>query len=131
MIQAKSELAQALAAAVAQVAPDAVFTPAFESPKQAAHGDLAITAAMPLAKSLRQPPRAVAEKLVAALNEQPAVQRWVASLEIAGPGFINLRLSAAAKQAVVTEVLAAGAQFGLQPATADKVIVEFVSANPT
>ncbi|MDP9126104.1 MAG: arginine--tRNA ligase, partial [Pseudomonadota bacterium] len=68
MIQAKSELAQALAAAVAQVAPDAAYTPAFESPKQAAHGDLAITAAMPLAKSLRLPPRAVAEQLVAALN---------------------------------------------------------------
>ena len=131
MIQAKSELAQALAAALAQVAPEAAFTPAFESPKQAAHGDLAITAAMPLAKSLKLPPRAVAEKLVAALNAQPAVQRWVASLEIAGPGFINLRLAPAAKQAVVTEVLAAGARFGMQPATGHKVIVEFVSANPT
>ena len=131
MIQAKSELAQALAAAVAQVAPEAAFTPAFESPKQAAHGDLAITAAMPLAKSLKLPPRAVAEKLVAALNAQPAVQRWVASLEIAGPGFINLRLAPAAKQAVITEVLAAGARFGMQPATGHKVIVEFVSANPT
>jgi arginyl-tRNA synthetase len=131
MIQAKSELAQALAAAVAQVAPDAAFTPAFESPKQAAHGDLAITAAMPLAKSLRQPPRAVAEQLVAALNAQPAVQRWVSALEIAGPGFINLRLAPAAKQAVVTEVLAGADHFGIQPPNGDKVIVEFVSANPT
>jgi arginyl-tRNA synthetase len=131
MIQAKSELAQALAAAVAQVAPDAAFTPAFESPKQAAHGDLAITAAMPLAKSLRQPPRAVAEQLVAALNAQPAVQRWVTALEIAGPGFINLRLAPAAKQAVVTEVLAGADAFGIQPPNGDKVIVEFVSANPT
>jgi arginyl-tRNA synthetase len=131
MIQAKSELAQALAAAVAQVAPGAAYVPAFESPKQASHGDLAITAAMPLAKSLKQPPRAIAEQLVAALNAQPAVQRWVASIEIAGPGFINLRLSAAAKQAVVAEVLATGDRFGKQPATGDKVIVEFVSANPT
>jgi arginyl-tRNA synthetase len=131
MIQAKSELAQALAAAVAQVAPDAAFTPAFESPKQAAHGDLAITAAMPLARTLRQPPRAVAERLVAALNAQPAVQRWVSTLEIAGPGFINLRLAPAARQAVVTEVLAGADRFGIQPATGDKVIVEFVSANPT
>jgi arginyl-tRNA synthetase len=96
MVQVKSELAQALAAAVAHIAPDAPFTPAFESPKQAAHGDLAITAAMPLAKSLKQSPRALAERLVAALNEQPAVRRWVSSLEIAGPGFINLRLSPAA-----------------------------------
>jgi arginyl-tRNA synthetase len=131
MIQAKSELAQALAAAVAQVAPGAAYTPAFESPKQAAHGDLAITAAMPLAKLLKQPPRALAERLVAALNEQPAVRRWVSSLEIAGPGFINLRLAPAAKQAVVAEVLAAGADFGRQPATGARVMVEFVSANPT
>jgi arginyl-tRNA synthetase len=131
MIQAKSELAQALAAAVAQVAPDVAYTPAFESPKQAAHGDLAITAAMPLAKSLRLPPRAVAEQLVAALNAQPAIQRWVSALEIAGPGFVNLRLAPAAKQAVVTEVLAGADSFGIQPANGDKVIVEFVSANPT
>jgi len=131
MIQAKSELAQALAAAVAQVAPDVAVTPAFESPKQAAHGDLAITVAMQLAKPLRLAPRAVADKLVAALNEQPAVQRWVSALEIAGPGFINLRLAPAAKQAVVGEVLAGGDQFGVQPANGNKVIVEFVSANPT
>jgi arginyl-tRNA synthetase len=131
MIQAKSELAQALAAAVAEVAPGAAYVPAFESPKQAAHGDLAITAAMPLAKSLRQPPRALAERLVAALQAQPAVQRWVASLEIAGPGFINLRLAPAAKQAVVAEVLAAGDAFGNRPATGQRLMVEFVSANPT
>ena len=131
MIQAKSELAQALAAAVAQVAPDAAFTPAFESPKQAAHGDLAITAAMPLAKSLKLAPRAVAERLVAALNADARVQRWVTALEIAGPGFINLRLAPAAKQAVVAEVLAAGAGFGIRPARGEKVILEFVSANPT
>jgi len=131
MIQAKSELAQALAAAVAEIAPEAVYTPAFESPKQAAHGDLAITAAMPLAKSLKQPPRALAERLVAALQAQPAVQRWVASLEIAGPGFINLRLAPAAKQAVVAEVLAAGDAFGRRRGNDQRVMVEFVSANPT
>jgi arginyl-tRNA synthetase len=131
MIQAKSELAQALAAAVAEIAPGTAYTPAFESPKQAAHGDLAITAAMPLAKSLKQPPRALAERLVAALQVQPAVQRWVAGLEIAGPGFINLRLAPAAKQAVVGEVLAAGDAFGRRPAAGQRVMVEFVSANPT
>ncbi|HSI57101.1 MAG TPA: arginine--tRNA ligase [Ideonella sp.] len=131
MIQAKAELRLALTQAVAQLAPDAVFTPAFESPKQAAHGDLAITAAMQLAKPLRSNPRAVAEQLVAALQAQPAVQRWVSALEIAGPGFINLRLSPAAKQAVVAEVLEAGAAFGRQPANGQKLMVEFVSANPT
>jgi len=131
MIQAKSELSQALAAAVAQLAPDAAVVPAFESPKQAAHGDLAITVAMQLAKPLKLAPRAVAERLVAALEADARVKRWVSALEIAGPGFINLRLAPAAKQAVVGEVLAAGESFGRQPPRGEKVIVEFVSANPT
>ncbi|WP_022979504.1 arginine--tRNA ligase [Ideonella sp. B508-1] len=131
MIQAKAELQRALAAAVAQLAPDAALTPQFESPKQAAHGDLAITVAMQLAKPLRSNPRAVAEQLVAALKAQPAFERWVSALEIAGPGFINLRLAPAAKQAVVAEVLAAPESFGRQPANGQKLMVEFVSANPT
>ena len=131
MIQAKAELQRALAAAVAQLAPDAALTPQFESPKQAAHGDLAITVAMQLAKPLRSNPRAVAEQLVAALKAQPAFERWVSALEIAGPGFINLRLAPAAKQAVVAEVLAAPDAFGRQPANGQKLMVEFVSANPT
>jgi arginyl-tRNA synthetase len=134
MIQAQHDLLAALGAALAEVAPPG-GTPsvgaAFESPKQAAHGDLACTAAMPLAKALKKNPRDVATLLVEALRRQQAVQRWVESLEIAGPGFINLRLKAAAKQAVVTEVLAAADTFGRQPARADRVLVEFVSANPT
>ncbi|MEO8060967.1 MAG: arginine--tRNA ligase [Burkholderiales bacterium] len=131
MIQAKQDLLAALAAAIAEVEPGATLAAAFESPKQAAHGDFACTAAMPLAKALKKNPRDVAAALVAALNRQPAVQRWVDALEIAGPGFINLRLKPAAKQAVVSEVLAGGAGFGLQPKRDDKVLVEFVSANPT
>ncbi|MBT9595235.1 MAG: arginine--tRNA ligase [Vitreoscilla sp.] len=131
MIQAKAELQLALARAVAQLAPDHPLTPAFESPKQAAHGDLAVTVAMQLAKPLKANPRALAESLVAALQAQPEVQRWVDSLEIAGPGFINLRLSPAAKQAVVREVRTAADQFGRQPANGAKLMVEFVSANPT
>jgi arginyl-tRNA synthetase len=59
------------------------------------------------------------------------VQTWVEALEIAGPGFINLRLKPAAKQAVVGEVLAGGSAFGQQAPAAHKVLVEFVSANPT
>lgn len=86
---------------------------------------------MQLAKPLRSNPRAVAEQLVAALKAQPAFERWVSSLEIAGPGFINLRLAPAAKQAVVAEVLAAPDAFGRQPANGQKLMVEFVSANPT
>jgi arginyl-tRNA synthetase len=131
MIQAKAELQQALAAALQQLAPDHSIPALFESPKQAAHGDLAITVAMQLARPLKSNPRAVAEQLVAALQARPEVQRWVSALEIAGPGFINLRLSPAAKQAVVAEVLGTGAGFGRQPANGARLMVEFVSANPT
>jgi arginyl-tRNA synthetase len=134
MIEAKQALLGALQTALAEVA--AAFgapapVSAFESPKQAAHGDLAITAAMQMARSLKKNPRELAQALVAALQQQPAVQRWVQALEIAGPGFINLRLCAAAKQAVVAEVLVAGERFGCQPASGLRVMVEFVSANPT
>jgi arginyl-tRNA synthetase len=131
MLQAQQDLLAALAQALDETVPGHGLTPAFESPKQAAHGDLAITAAMPLAKQSKSPPRALAEKLVAALQQQPAVQRWVSALEIAGPGFINLRLAPAAKQAVVAEVLAAGARYGMQASNGQHVMVEFVSANPT
>lgn len=131
MIQAKQELLQALAAALAELGGDAGVPAAFESPKQAAHGDLAITAAMALARPLKKNPRELAQSLVAALQRQPAVQRWVQALEIAGPGFINLRLAPAAKQAIVPEVLRAASCFGHKPATGQRVMVEFVSANPT
>jgi arginyl-tRNA synthetase len=131
MLQAQQDLLAALAQALDETVPGHGLSPAFESPKQAAHGDLAITAAMPLAKLRKSAPRALAEKLVAALQKQPAVQRWVSALEIAGPGFINLRLSPAAKQAVVAEALATGARYGMQPSNGQHVMVEFVSANPT
>ena len=131
MIQAKQDLLAALAAAIQEVSPGAALAAAFESPRQAAHGDLACTAAMQLAKPLRKNPREVAQALIDALQRQPAVQRTVQAMEIAGPGFINLRLTAATRQAVVAEVLAAADRFGCQPARADRVLVEFVSANPT
>ena len=131
----KQALLQALGEALAELAPGQALTPAFESPKQAAHGDLACTAAMQLAKPLGRNPRELAQQLVGLLARQPAVAQWVDAMEIAGPGFINLRLKAAAKQAVVAEVLQAGAQYGRPTLPAGeaprKVIVEFVSANPT
>ncbi len=131
MIEAKQALLAALADAVAAVAPGTPYTPAFETPRQAAHGDFAITAAMALAKAQKRNPRELGTALVAALQAQPAVQRWVEALEIAGPGFINLRLKPAARQAVVAEVLAAGGQFGVRPFHGRKLMCEFVSANPT
>ena len=131
MIQAKKELLAALGAAIAQIAPEAGVAAAFESPKQAAHGDLACTAAMPLARVLERRPREVAQALVDALWRDTAVQRWVEAIEIAGPGFINLRLKPAARQAVVAEVLRAGDGFGRLAKNGQSVLVEFVSANPT
>ena len=135
MIQVKRDLQTALQSALAEVAAGLGDAPVpaavLESPRQAAHGDLAITAAMPLARALKTNPRDVAAALLQALQAQAAVQRWVQSLEIAGPGFINLRLTAAARQAVVAEVLAAGECFGHQAASGRRVMVEFVSANPT
>ncbi len=131
MIQAQQELLAALGHALDKVLPGHGLAPAFESPKQAAHGDLAITSAMALARQAKVPPRALAERLVAALETEPAAARWVSAFEIAGPGFINLRLVPAARQAVVTEVLVAAEAYGRLPSSGQRVMVEFVSANPT
>ena len=133
MIRAQQELRAALGDALADIAPEQTHAAlaTFESPKQALHGDLACTAAMQLAKPLKRNPRELAGELIAALQRQGAVQRWVESLEIAGPGFINLRLKAATRQQVIAEVLEAGEAFGHQPANDQRVLVEFVSANPT
>ncbi len=131
MLSAKQDLLAALAAELDKLQAGAGARAAFESPKVAAHGDLACTAAMQLAKALKQNPRQLGQALREALLTTPAFQRWVDAIELAGPGFINIRLKDAAKQAVVHEVLQAGAGFGSQAAQAHKVLVEFVSANPT
>src|SRR5690349_17963429 len=131
MLQAKQELLAALASGLDQLSPGAGAKAAFESPKVAAHGDLACTAAMQLAKPLKANPRQVAENLKAQLLQSAAFQRWVDAIEIAGPGFLNIRLKPAGKQQVVREVLHAGDRFGRQPSNGQRVLVEFVSANPT
>ncbi|HCY15203.1 MAG: arginine--tRNA ligase [Curvibacter sp. GWA2_64_110] len=131
MLSVKNELLQALAAVLEQTLPGSAARAAFESPKVAAHGDLATTAAMQLAKPLKQPPRQVAETLRAALLATPAFASWVDALDIAGPGFINIKLKPAAKQQVVREVLADGERFGSRSVNGQRMMVEFVSANPT
>ena len=131
MLQAKQDLLAALAAALERLAPGAGEKAAFELPKVAAHGDLACTAAMQLAKPLKRNPRQLAEALRDDLLAAPAFQRWVDAIEIAGPGFLNIRLKNAAKQEVVREVLDAGSGFGQQPLHGRRILVEFVSANPT
>ncbi len=99
-----------------------------ERPKRAEHGDLATNVAMALAKKAGKPPRAIAEALVKALEGSDVV----ASAEVAGPGFVNLRLRPAAFHAELSDVLRAGRGFGRAPAaTGERVNLEFVSANPT
>ena len=122
-------------AAATQGATEAAFVePAIvlERPKVAAHGDVASNVAMQLAKPLRANPRQLAQQVVDAVLASPLAKGLVESAEVAGPGFINLRLSAAAKQAVVPAVLAEGVAYGRSSREAGKrVLVEFVSANPT
>lgn len=131
MLLVKQQLLADLGQALSALAPGQPHNPQLESPKVAAHGDWAITAALQWAKPLGQAPRQVAERLRADLQARPAFAQWVDSLEIAGPGFINLRLKPAAHQNIVREVLQAGSAFGHQARSGERILVEFVSANPT
>ncbi|ABE46376.1 arginine--tRNA ligase [Polaromonas sp. JS666] len=132
MLQIKQDLLDALGQALKTMAPDSGVAAVFESPKVAAHGDFASTAAMQLAKPLKLNPRQVAENLRGLLLQAPAFARWVDAIEIAGPGFLNIRLKPEAKQQVVREVLQGADQYGMQLADSPhRMVVEFVSANPT
>ena len=131
MLSVKNELLLALAACLENISVGSGAKAAFESPKVAAHGDLATTAAMQLAKPLKRNPRQLAEELCAALLADAAYVRWVDAVEIAGPGFINIRLKPEAKQEIVREVLGQGLKFGEQTSNGQRLLVEFVSANPT
>jgi arginyl-tRNA synthetase len=124
----KTKLAELLRAALTSVAPEFADTPIhLERPKQAGHGDFATNLALQLAKPLRRNPRELATLLLAEL----APSALVVKAEIAGAGFINFTLAATAKTAVVNQVLAAGAGYGRGGDKGVKVLVEFVSANPT
>ena len=103
--------------------------PTFERPRQRAHGDWATNVALRLAKPVGRPPREIAQAIVDHL-ELPAD---VAAAEVAGPGFVNFRLSHAALEEVVRSAVAAGHAWGRRPAEVPprRVNVEFVSANPT
>ncbi len=103
-----------------------------ERPRDKLHGDVACNIAMQLAKPLKKNPRELAQTLVSAVLAAGKEGNLIAAVEIAGPGFINLRLTAAAKQQVVKTVLQQAAQYGKsQLGAGKKVLVEFVSANPT
>ncbi|MCE5182279.1 MAG: arginine--tRNA ligase [Betaproteobacteria bacterium] len=125
----KRHLTELFTQALSQVAPDQSGV-AFEisRTKQVQHGDFACNLAMQLARPLRGNPREIATRLLAALPTSPHVEKT----EIAGAGFINLFLTAEAKQLVVKQVLAQGEDYGRSNlGNGLKTQVEFVSANPT
>ena len=99
-----------------------------EPPREAAHGDAACNAAMVLARQARRKPREIAGMLAARLEEQAEIR----AVEVAGPGFVNLRLSDAFWRARLAELLATGAGYGAEDiGCGRRVNVEYVSANPT
>ncbi|WP_377288600.1 arginine--tRNA ligase [Rhizobium sp. SG2393] len=101
---------------------------AVEPPRDASHGDVATNAAMVLAKPLGTNPRALAEKIVEALKADPEITE----ISVAGPGFINVRLSVGYWQKLLADMIASGTDYGRGTVGAGrKVNVEYVSANPT
>jgi arginyl-tRNA synthetase len=103
-----------------------------ERPKVEAHGDIATNVALQIAKGMRKNPRDVATAIVDALKINPAAGGLIASAEVAGPGFINLRIAPEAKREVVRQAVRERECFGTASTHAGhRVMVEFVSANPT
>lgn len=126
----ESVLYQALKAAVeaGELPLDEIPQPSLERPREEGHGDWACTIAMRLAKAAHMNPRAIAQAIVDHLPENNLVK----SFEIAGPGFINLTLTNASFQAVVSEARQQGSDFGKSELSEPcKVNLEYVSANPT
>ena len=103
-----------------------------ERPKVAAHGDLACNVAMQLARQLKKNPRVIATELIDKIQSLPQSKELIESFEIAGPGFINMRLSQQAKTFAIREVLRLGSDFGKnKDHDGESILIEYVSANPT
>ena len=132
-MDAKTHLTRLFQDALKEVAPEAAGMEIhFERPRDPAHGDLATNIAMQLARSLKRNPRQLAERLVGSVQPGLAGNKFIEKMEIAGAGFINIRLKQASKTQIVREILESGAGFGrVKAAKPEKVQVEFVSANPT
>jgi arginyl-tRNA synthetase len=130
-VDAKSRIEKALKSAIGKAVPEhAGLVPTLTRPRNPEHGDYATPDALNLGKQTRQNPRKLAETLVASATAD--LDGIVDAIDIAGPGFINFRLSSRARQAIVARVLAEGNAFGRSDAhRGERVMVEFVSANPT
>jgi arginyl-tRNA synthetase len=138
LLNHKNQLIASLRAALNAVANsrgialDATIEPRLERPKSVDHGDIACNIALQIAKAWKMNPRELAQAIVDSLGSDPSYARLIASSEIAGPGFINFRLSNKAKTEVVTAVLDQKKTFGKRAGDgASRAMVEFVSANPT
>jgi arginyl-tRNA synthetase len=130
----KATIERLVSAALAALPPELLppearsTPPEIERTRDASHGDYASNAALRLAKAARRSPRQLAEALVRALPSDPAVSR----VEIAGPGFINFHLAPADYHAELGALLDQGARYGSRtPGAGEKIVLEFVSANPT
>ncbi len=125
----KSHLTELFRAAALKTVPDvADLSIRLDRPKQTAHGDYSCNLAMQLAKPLKKNPRELAQALMAAIPASSLVEKT----EIAGAGFINIFLTAAAKQQVVRSIFTLAENYGKSHSgNNEKVQVEFVSANPT
>src|SRR5439155_5645020 len=128
LIEPRPHLAACLIAALARVAPGRAVPPlSLERPKHAEHGDYSCNVALELAKTLKRNPREPATAVVAAVESSP----WIERIEIGGAGFINVFLVPSARRAVVTRILHEGERYGRSASAQQRVMVEFVSANPT
>ena len=131
LLEQQNTLISCIHRAVAAVLPEATPTVLLERPKVAAHGDLATNVAMQLAKPAKRNPRELAQAILDVLLNDPQARTLIDQAELAGPGFINFRLTHAARTAVMDLIVQQGEAFGRAPRKAQKVLVEFVSANPT
>ncbi|MDR0934087.1 MAG: arginine--tRNA ligase [Burkholderiaceae bacterium] len=134
LAQQKQQIVRLLDNALAPLLDGSDIRPviSLERPRDPSHGDVACNIAMQLAKPLKQKPRDLAQKIADGVLAQPDAQSLVASVEVAGPGFINIRTTPAARQEVIRVIREQKENYG-HGHTGDgkKVMVEFVSANPT
>ncbi len=129
--QQKQQLVELIARALAGLGVVGAM-PILERPKVESHGDIATNVALQIAKGLKKNPRELAAAIASALKADPAARSLIESIEVAGPGFINFRLTSPARQEVVRVALREADRFGCSDAHRNqKVMVEFVSANPT
>jgi len=123
---------QAVRKALAEMGVEDVDVP-IDQPRDPSHGDLTTTVALTLAKTLLRPPRAIAEEIADLVDSLVGVEgSGIESVSVAGPGFLNFKLSSGQVASALVEIIAAGDDYGWCDEGGGKsIVVEFVSANPT